>query len=204
MPMTARKGRSGLMETASFYQAFPLDPDPERSTIVTVEQFDRWAVEHQLIPDSVERDTRNSDRNVLRNKINNTAASPAWKREHYDPFHIGVKKHGISYTVRRTADAFAAKATQLPEQMKRILKTKKRALEHIRSSVDMQKLPLTVQLNILQLDQEIEYYAEQVALSNNQLDKKFRMIQNNLRQLALTPANSGIKAMLAIDEDPLK
>lgn len=202
--MSTRKGRSGLLETTAFIDDFPLDPSYDKSKVITVADFDEWAVKHGFIADPVERDTRNSDRNILRAKINNTASSKAWLTTDKEPFHIAVKDHGHTYSIEHSSNAFAFKAAKLPREMESLMKTKKGSLDHLLGSLDVDKLPSSLQLRIKMLNRQIVSYAETVELACSQLNREFHAIQADIVQsIGSTPpmiTDGGIDQVLRIDE----
>jgi hypothetical protein len=197
--MSRTKGKAGVPYASAFIAAFPLHPDPQKNKVVTIQQFDAWAVGLKFIPDPVEHDTRNTDRNVLRNKINNAAAGSVWIKQGNEPFHIAVRGHGKDYRIQRTNNAFTTKARQLPAQLKSIVQTKREKLNTLLSSVDLDSLPMAMQLQASQLDQEIVCLTETVTLATDQVDRKFHAISGAIAQMVKTGklvAGNGITAMI--------
>jgi hypothetical protein len=205
MFMSPRKGRTGIVETDAFIAHFALPSDPEKSLIITVDQFDRWGVTSGFLKPNVGNDERNAARNILRNKINNTASSPSWLADKKEPFHVSVKTHGINYRVSRTNQAFALKANKLPAEIKSLVKTKKNLLDQLHSSLDLEKLPIGLQLRITTLNREIERYALRIDFESQQLSQEFSMVQRDIaRSMAMTnllPTNGAAQAILDAKTD---
>jgi hypothetical protein len=204
MFVTMRKGKAGLLETGAFIAQFPLPADPMGSTVITLAQFDDWGEKAGFLPARVSRDTRNTDRNILRGKINITASSPLWAAEKKEPFHIGVKAHGLSYSIARTSEAFALKANKLPGEIKSLVKTKKGLLDSLHNSMDVGSLPMALQIRISTLNREIERYATRIDYESQELTKEFAVVQREIAKAVATTAilpNPSIQAVLDVDDD---
>ena len=90
-------------------------------------------------------------------------------------------------------------ARQLPAQLKSIVHTKREKLATLLSSIDLNKLPVAMQLQASQLDQEIVCLAETVTLASDQVDRKFNTIAAAITQMVKTGKlvpGTGITAMI--------
>jgi hypothetical protein len=93
----------------------------------------------------------------------------------------------------------------LPAEIKSLVKTKKNLLDQLHSSLDLEKLPIGLQLRITTLNREIERYALRIDFESQQLSQEFSMVQRDIaRSMAMTnllPMNGAAQAILDVKTD---
>lgn len=208
-PKNSAKGSKGLIETSAFAVQFPLHIDRAVEKIIKAEDFDSWADASGFYSTDCEQATLLDSRNKLRKKINNTASSAAWLATGQFPFSIEVYDFGKTYKVHHADDAFTIKANKLPRQVQSFATTKRRNIQALLGSIDLDQLSPAMQMRISGLDREVDRFLRGIDYQTTELNREYdaiaALLKSMVDQKLITPENHAIAQLLGTtsseDED---
>lgn len=200
MRLARKKGINGMPMAEAFARKFLTAKT--LPVVIKVAEFDQWADDEGYLDLNRDRDTVLTRRNSIKNRINWTACSEVYKL-HNEPFFIAVEQHGVTYTVDKTEDAYDRTARLLPIRVKSLVDTKRKALNAILGSVDLDALPPPTKWSIEELRDRIEDFGTRVDGETTLLDNQMKKLQTKVRGLIEERkllSNSGVQEFLETDE----
>ena len=189
-----QKGVKGINPTQVFFDRFLRDKT--LPVTITVDQFDRFAEQGSYYSRGSERDTVNQSRNRLRSRINATAVSPAWLQHGGEVFNINVSKHGKSYVVTTTQEAYQRRSRRLPSQVRSLVHTKRTLVRALFEKSNIAALSPHERDLIVAMERKMIDYEQTVAFHTDQANNEFRALQ-----LQLTSAVPAVVALVEFTEN---
>lgn len=168
----------------AFLQAFPIQLPPAPATLVTVAEFDAWAVEHGLYRDVniADRAALNSGRSQLRYKINNVTMGQMWRDTGAPIFQIEVHEHGATYVVKPAVVGFVDQGTALPRKIKRVARTRAAQLDRLMQAAEFGGLPLELQIEVRTCRRDIAKWQERAIVDLNQMEQGFVDLRDDIKK----------------------
>ena len=203
--LKASRSRKNLSLPEAFSASFPLSGVLDNPNILTVDEFDMWAIRHHLFNgvNISDRDALNAARNTLRYSINNIALGDVWKMEGFEAFQIEVHEHGKSYRVVPAIVSFVDNGTQLPQKVRKLAKTRKEMLNRLRAATSFERLSLELQLEAKNQVRFITQWEKRAQVDLDQMEENFREFRADV--FAATAHDTEIVPLLsnhnALDED---
>lgn len=181
----------GITMAAAFVNHFM--PNGETEVVVTIYQFNLWADVHGFLDLNAEPDTVHQSRNRVRERINRTGFSEAWRKSGHKPFHVRVRDYGRDYIVQHTDVAFDFKAQVLPERVESIVNTKKVLIDKLIQSVDFKTLPIEMQMKLGGLKTEVDEYRNDINHVTKRVERRILNVRAELKKalLAIQPPADG-------------
>lgn len=189
---SARK--SDLDVAENFAIAFDIPDDSADSTIITVEDFDAWALRCGYY-EGIEgnSDAINNARNRVRYAINNVATGQPWRDAGGSAFIVRVSAHGRTYAITTPASGYVDAGQTLPRKVESIANTRRKQLSTLLNAVDYSALSSELRIEARTQMRNIDNWIERQDTEMRQMERGFRqlrqMIQQESEQAALLIAN---------------
>ena len=171
------RGNSQFHLSEQFKESFPI------GTVLTIEEFDAWAVNNRLMPISRSQDARTMARSHLRKQISSGGTCAYREEMGEEGFVLNVSKHSVSYKVTPAASAYQMATEKLPAKVTSIVETNREKIATLRSSSDFEDLPLKIQLMAELFDSDIDDYQDVITAGGKRLLNKFSTIQAAVSRL---------------------
>ena len=187
----------------SFVRKFPV------GTVLTVGEFDDWAINEELINDPGTTDKQSAQWQLLLKQRNNIRASLnkiATQSELFTPqdrFSVEVLNYGSTYIVKPIADHFESQVYGLPEKVLSTFNTRVNQLKILMDSTDMTKLKDETRLRISMVARSTERLKRTITFNLHEHKSELEEIFADVQEEAKTiegPTNGGFKAISLFDE----
>lgn len=181
-----------------FNKLFPV------GTIITVDEFDDWAIDSGLISDPNTDDKSSAEWMLLLKERNNTRAALnkiAVQSDLYqadEKFSVEVHVYGESYFVKSINDHLESKATRMPVKVMQSFQTKAKQIETLMNSTDLENLPPETRIRVNMVGRSTARLTKTMEFTLNQAQEELEDIFNEVREHSRTfegISNGGFKAI---------
>jgi len=189
-----------VFNVTQFILKFPI------GTILSVDEFDDWAIKSLLINDP-ETDDRNSaqwqlllkQRNSVRSELNRIAVrgNNDFIPMEDEKFSVEVHAYGESYRVKSISDHFADKALKLPSKIMNNIDTRSKQLDILVSSTDLDKLPTELRMRVGMVSRSTERLKRTLTFTLGEAQLELEEIFTEVRKHSngITDSNDGVAAI---------